>query len=184
MTAELEYHDKFRFIPINGNIEVGLSVTVREKMLKLFSEDPRRDVELIFTTEGGRVDEGLAIIDFIQSLTQDPHPMGFKGKIVGTVSGSCESIGVVMLQACSTRQMFKSALLMVHGSYLTVNETDHMEAEAHVKQLSLIRHTLSNWLASRSTKPIDYWMELMRQHHRINLSSAEALEWGLIDEVI
>jgi len=69
---------------------------------------PGEPMEIVFTSPGGSVVDGMALYDFIQTLRSDGH------HITTTALGMAASMAGVLLQAGDTRVMGRESWLLIH----------------------------------------------------------------------
>jgi ATP-dependent protease ClpP protease subunit len=138
---------------------------------------------LLITSYGGAVDAGGAIIRAIRYAQE-------KGcTVVGEVRGYAMSMAVAILQACDVRLAAPEDIVMVHGfTGQTIGDVRNQDADARMtKQLTTV---YAKFYAERSTADdsqyhsIDYWAKLLKDSLPHYYFGHEALEKGLIDEVI
>jgi ATP-dependent Clp protease protease subunit len=136
---------------------------------------PGADMEIVFTSPGGSIIDGMALYDFIQQIRRQGH------KVTTSTIGYAASMAGILLQAGDVRVMGKEAWLMIHeASFGAQGKTG--EIEDTVEWVKKVQERIVDIFSSRSnmTKAQirnkwtrrDWW-----------ISSNEALELGLIDEV-
>lgn len=137
------------------------------------SKDP---ITIVFNSPGGVVSHGLALYDVIREIMAEGVPVTTK------VYGRAASMGGILLQAGSTRQMSPNSYLMIHEpSSGMIGKA--FELEDNVEFVKRLWDQLAEILAERSTLTArqiktksarkDWW-----------LSAEESLKYGFIDEVV
>lgn len=144
------------------------------QLLFLESADSRKDILLYVNCPGGSVYAGMGIYDTMQYIRPD---------IVTICTGLAASMGAVLLcgGTAGKRSALKHARIMIHQPTGGVGgQTSDIEITA--KQILALRRELYEVIAYHTGKPFerieqdadrDFWMK-----------ADEALEYGLIDEVL
>lgn len=140
-------------------------------------------ITLRISSNGGDVSAELAVIDAIEDAQR-------KGcQIIGEVYGHGMSAAFMILQACDVRRMGRNSILMVHGITTWVGgDSKNIKAEQGLLEELQIRGAQN--LASRSTAAeskyttVDFWQPILEDNTPIYLFPDQALEWGVIDEVV
>ena len=172
--------DVFSRLMMDRIIFLGVPVTddvaniIQAQLLFLDSTDSNSDIQLYINSPGGSVYAGLGIYDSMQLVTSD----------VATIcTGMAASMASVLLAAGADKK--RSALphsrIMIHQPMGGV-EGQASDIEITAKEIVKIKRELYEIIADHSGKPIeqiyqdadrDYW-----------LTSQEALEYGMIDEIL
>ena len=165
---------KDRIIFLGGPIDDNVANAVIAQMLLLEAEDPDKDIHLYINSPGGVVTAGMAIYDTMQYIKPD----------VSTICvGSAASMGAVLLTAGAKgkRYALPHARVMIHQPLGGV-QGQASEIEIHAREILRMREELNGILASRSGQDIEV---VARDTDRDNFMSAQdAVEYGLIDEVL
>ena len=163
-----------RIIFLGVPIDDDVANIIQAQLLFLASLDAKADISLYLNTPGGVVSAGLAIYDTMQLIAPP----------VGTIcTGMAASMGAVLL--CAGQKGKRSAL--PHSRVLIHQPLGGAKGQASdiliaAKQIEKTRTELCEILAERSGQPYekvladvdrDYWM-----------TSAEALEYGMIDNIL
>ena len=131
----------------------GLSILTR-----ISDSDP---IVLIINSEGGETIQGLAIMDYIRSLSNE---------VTGIVVGRCCSAAVVVLQGCTHRHAMSSAVLMIHRG----QRVDIFDKRLDERADKIIAARM-NWTVSKLDKFQTYDRYLFAE---------EALAINLIDQIV
>ena len=131
-----------------------------------------QDAEFRIQSYGGSVYEGLAMYNAIKA---------HKGKTVGVVDGLVASISSYFLMACDTIKMPENATLMIHNPAIGAWGGED-EIQSALVQLQNSKQTIADAYVERSGKSLDDVLAAMEKETWF--SAAQALEFGLIDEVI
>tara|TARA_B100000767_G_scaffold275455_1_gene312501 strand:- start:3581 stop:4315 length:735 start_codon:yes stop_codon:yes gene_type:complete len=162
-----------RILFLYGEVNDQMSSIVQAQLLFLDNADDN-DITLKISSPGGSVLSGLGMVDVMNYIKSD----------VATVNmGMCASMGSILLGAGTKgkRASLPFSKVMVHqvssGARGTVmdNRISHIESEKY-------NYILFKLLSQYSGKDFDYVLELANRDKWFN--SDEALEFGIIDEVI
>lgn len=173
------YND--RILTISGEIDeyYGSRVSCIIDSLSTTSED----IHILLTSYGGAVEAGGAIIRSIRQAQINGC------NILGEVRGYAMSMAAVILQACDTRFAALEDVVMVHGiTSVTMGDIRNQEADVSLAKKLMDIHAA--FYAGRNTSKDDkyhdkiYWRSLLDDNFPHYYFGKEALEIGLIDEVI
>ena len=157
----------FEFCGCNANI-------IQAQLLFLASTDNTSDISLYLNTPGGVVSSGLGIYDTMQIIEPD----------VATIcTGMAASMGSVLLCAGAQgkRSALKHARVMIHQP-LGGAQGQASDILIAAQEIEKIKKELYSIISEHSGQPIeriyadgdrDFW-----------LNSQEALEYGMIDEIL
>lgn len=165
---------KERIIFIGSPIDDNIASLAIAQMLYLESEDPDRDINLYINSPGGSVTAGLAIYDTMQYI---------KPKVSTMCMGLAASMGAVLLAAGAEgkRYSLPNSRIMIHQPWGGV-QGKAADIETHAKEILELRSILNNILRKHTKQPLE---KIEKDTERdYFMSSKEALEYGLIDEVI
>ncbi|MDD4032017.1 MAG: ATP-dependent Clp endopeptidase proteolytic subunit ClpP [Bacteroidales bacterium] len=163
-----------RIIFLGTAIDDYTSSVIQAQLLFLDSVDSQKDIQIYFNTPGGSVYAGLAIYDTMQFISSD----------VGTIcTGMAASMGAVLLCAGAKgkRSALKHSRIMIHQP-MGGTQGQVSEMEISLREIQKSKKELYSIIAEHTGNPYDkvekdsdrdYWM-----------TSAEALEYGMIDEVL
>ena len=165
---------KERVIFLTGPIEdIGANLVVAQ-LLFLEAENPDKDISLYLNSPGGSVTSGLSIYDTMQFIKPD----------VSTLCvGQAASMGAVLLAggAKGKRHALPNSRVLIHqvmGGF----QGQASDIEIHAQEILSIKEKLNKILSSHTGQKVD---KIAKDSDRDNfMSPEEALEYGLIDEVI
>ena len=144
------------------------------QLLFLEAQDPERDIYLYINSPGGYVASGLAIYDTIQYIRPDVHTI---------CMGQAASMAAVLLAAGKKgkRSALPHARVMIHQP-AGGSEGQASDIEIYAKEIVHMRERLVEILAEHTGQDADR----IRADSDRNffMSSEEAKEYGIIDEVI
>ena len=165
---------KDRIVFIDGEIVDVTADLVVAQLLFLESQDPERDISIYINSPGGSVTAGLAIFDTMQYI---------KPNIQTICMGQAASMGALLLAGGTEGKRFTlpSSRILMHqpwgGAYGQAVDIDIRAKEiVRIKQLIITyfaRHT------GKSEETIAH--DLERDYF---LSAAEAVEYGVVDNVL
>ncbi|MBI4709649.1 MAG: ATP-dependent Clp endopeptidase proteolytic subunit ClpP [Nitrospirae bacterium] len=148
--------------------------TVIAQLLFLQAEDPDKDIHIYINTPGGVVSSGLAIYDTMQYVKPD---------IATYCMGQATSMGALLLAAGTKgkRYALPNSRVMIHqpiGGF----HGQATDVEIQAKEMLRMKDMLNNILARHTGQPVDkIQFDTERDYF---MSSAEAKEYGIVDEVI
>jgi len=165
---------KERIIFMGTAIDDAVANLVIAQLLFLQSEDPEKDISIYINSPGGVVTAGLAIYDTMQFLKCD---------ITTYCVGQAASMGAVLLAAGAPGKRFAlpNARIMIHQP-LGGAQGQATDINIQAQEIMRIKQILNGILSSHSGRSIE---DLEKDTDRDNfMSAAQAVEYGLVDEVI
>jgi ATP-dependent Clp protease, protease subunit len=165
---------KDRIVFIGQEIDDFLANLVIAQFLFLESEDPEKDIQVYVNSPGGIVTSGLAIYDTMQYVRSPVSTMCI---------GQAASMGAVLLAAGhkGRRYALPHARVMIHQP-LGGARGQATDIEIQAREIKKMKETLIDILVEATSKNRD---ELAKDIERdFYLSSMQAKEYGLIDEVL
>ena len=162
-----------RIIWVAGVVNDNMSTVVQAQLMYLDQNDSR-DITMHVDSPGGSVKSGLSMVDVMRYIKCD----------VATVNtGMAASMGSILLSSGTKgkRSSLNFSKVMIHQvssgaqGHVADNRISHMESEKY-------NYILFKMLAENSGKPFQEVLESARRDKWLN--SQEALDFGLIDEVI
>ena len=168
---------KDRIIFLGEDVNSTTASLIIAQMLFLESEDPDKEIYFYINSPGGSVTDGLAIVDTMNYI---------KCPVSTFCVGLAASFGAVLLANGEKGKRFAmpNAEILIHqpliaGGGISGQTTD---IKIHADQMIKTRERLTKILADRTGKPIE---QVMKDTERDNyLTAEEALEYGLIDEIL
>ena len=165
---------KDRIIFIGSTIDDIVANVVIAQMLFLQMEDRERDINIYINSPGGVVTAGLAIYDTMQFVKPD---------VCTYCVGQATSMGAVLLAAGAKgkRHALPNSRVMIHQPWGGV-QGQASDINIQAKEILKMRDRINELLAKHTGKPLD---KIQKDTDRdYFMSSQEALEYGVIDEVI
>ena len=165
---------KDRIIFLGDEVNDAKAGLIVAQLLFLESEDPDKDIHLYINSPGGSITAGMAIYDTMQYIKPD----------VSTICiGMAASMGAFLLAAGAKgkRLALPNSEIMIHQP-LGGTRGQATDIEIHAKRILKMKDTLNQILSERTGQPLE---KIQMDTERDNfMSSIEAKEYGLIDEVI
>ena len=163
-----------RVIFLGTPIDDYVANVIQAQLLFLDTSDPGKDISIYLNSPGGSVHAGLGIYDTMQYISSD----------VSTIcTGMAASMAAVLLVAGEKgkRSALPHSRVMIHQP-MGGMQGQASDMEINYKQIMLLRDELYQIISDHSGQSFekimkdsdrDYWM-----------TSAEALEYGMIDQVL
>jgi ATP-dependent Clp protease, protease subunit len=164
---------KERIIFLGTEVNDVVSNLITAQLLFLESDDPEKDIYLYINSPGGVVTSGLAIYDTMQYIKPD----------VATVCvGQAASMGAILLAggAKGKRSALPHARIMIHQP-LGGFQGQASDVEIHAREMLRVKKEMNNILSLHTSKDIKA-IEQDTDRDRF-MTSTEALEYGIIDEI-
>jgi len=164
---------KDRIIFIGSTIDDIVANVVIAQMLFLQMEDRERDINIYINSPGGAVSAGMAIYDTMQFV---------KPNVCTYCVGQAASMGAVLLASGTKgkRYALPNARVMIHQPWGGV-QGQASDINIQAKEILKMRDTINEILAKHTGKPLD---KVQKDTDRdYFMSSQEALEYGVIDEI-
>ena len=165
---------KDRIIFLGDEVNDATAGLIVAQLLFLESEDPDKDIHLYINSPGGSITAGMAMYDTMQYIKPD----------VSTICiGMAASMGAFLLAAGAKgkRLALPNSEIMIHQP-LGGTRGQATDIEIHAKRILKMKDTFNQILSERTGQPLE---KIQMDTERDNfMSSIEAKEYGLIDEVI
>ncbi|NOT54564.1 MAG: ATP-dependent Clp endopeptidase proteolytic subunit ClpP [Deltaproteobacteria bacterium] len=163
-----------RIIFLGSAIDDIVASLVTAQLLFLEADNPEKDIFLYINSPGGSVTSGMAIYDTMQYIRPD---------VATLCVGQAASMGALLLTAGAKgkRHALPHARVMIHQPWGGV-EGQATEIHIHAREILRVREELNQVLSHHTGRPMD---QIARDTERDNfLTSQQAVEYGLIDQVI
>lgn len=165
---------KERIIFLDGEINDTTSSLIVAQLIFLEADNPDKDIEMYINSPGGSITSGFAIYDTMNFIKCD----------VSTLCvGMAASMGAFLLAAGAQgkRKALPNSEVMIHQP-LGGAQGQSVDVEIYAKRLIKTREKLNQILSEKTGQPIDV---IANDTDRDNFMSAEeALEYGLIDQIV
>jgi ATP-dependent Clp protease, protease subunit len=163
-----------RIIFLGSAVDDFVASLVTAQLLFLEADNPEKDIFLYINSPGGSVTAGMAIYDTMQYV---------RPEISTLCVGQAASMGALLLTAGAKgkRHALPHARVMIHQPWGGV-EGQATEIHIHAREMLRVREELNQILSHHTGRPTD---QIARDTERDNfLTSQQAVEYGLIDQVI
>jgi len=165
---------KERIIFMSGPVNDAVSTLITAQLLFLEAENPEKDIAMYINSPGGVVTSGLAIYDTMQYIQPDVQTLCI---------GQAASMGSLLLCAGAKGKRFSlpHARIMVHqpmGGF----QGQATDIEIHAKEILDTRKRLNQIYVHHTGKPIEAIEAALERDNF--LSGSEAVEFGIVDEVV
>jgi ATP-dependent Clp protease protease subunit len=163
-----------RIIFLGTPIDDQIANLIVAQLIHLESEDPEKDIQIYINSPGGQVYSGLAIYDTMQYIKPD---------IQTTCVGIAMSMGAVILAggAKGKRVALPNAKILIHqvsGGF----QGQATDIEIQARETINLKRRLEEIIAQHTGKPTEQVAKDMERDYF--LTSQEAMEYGIIDNVI
>ncbi|MFC2101805.1 ATP-dependent Clp endopeptidase proteolytic subunit ClpP [Bacteroidota bacterium] len=163
-----------RIIFLGVPIDDYVANIIQAQLLFLESVDSRKDIQIYLNTPGGSVYAGLGIYDTMQYISPD---------IATICTGMAASMGAILLCAGAKgkRTALKHSRILIHQPMGTA-QGQASDIEITAREIQKLKKELYDIIAQNSGQTYnkilkdadrDYWM-----------TSQEALDYGMIDEIL
>jgi ATP-dependent Clp protease protease subunit len=165
---------KDRIVILGSAITDEVAGLVAAQFLFLEAEDPEKDIHFYINSPGGSVTAGMAIYDTMQYVRPD---------ISTLCVGQAASMGALLLTAGAKgkRYALPHARVMIHQPWGGV-EGQASDIGIHAREILRVREELNQIMCKHTGQTLTR-IEQDTDRDRF-LSSQEARDYGLIDEVI
>ncbi len=165
---------KDRIIMLSGEVNDQVASTVVAQLLFLEAQDPDKDIYFYINSPGGVITSGLSMFDTMNYIKPD---------IVTICIGQAASMGAFLLASGTKgkRYALPHARIMIHQpSGGAQGQSTDIQIQA--QEIQRLKDTLNEILAEQTGKTAK---RIEKDTERDNfMSSAEAMEYGLIDKVL
>ena len=165
---------KDRIIMLSGEVNDQVASTIVAQLLFLEAQDPDKDIYFYINSPGGVITSGLAMFDTMNYIKPD---------IVTICIGQAASMGAFLLSSGTKgkRYALPNARIMIHQpSGGAQGQSTDIQIQA--EEIQRLKDTLNEIMAKNCDKTAK---ELEADTERDNfMSSKEAVEYGLIDQVL
>lgn len=165
---------KERVIFCVGQVEDYMANLIVAQLLFLESENPDKDIHMYINSPGGSVTAGLSIYDTMQFI---------KPNVSTLCIGQAASMGALLLTGGENGKRFAlpHSRVMIHQP-LGGFQGQAADFEIHAKEILHIRDRLNTIMSKHTGQDMD---TVEKDTDRDNfMSGTEAVEYGLIDEVL
>ena len=163
-----------RIVFLGQQVTAETSNLIVAQMLFLEAEDPEKDIYLYINSPVGSVYDGLGVFDTMNHINPD---------VCTICVGLAASMGAFLLSAGKKgkRMSLPNSRIMIHQP-LGGAQGQAADIEIQAKEILYIKDQLNHALADHTGQPLEKIAEDTERD--FFMSPQEALEYGLIDQVI
>ena len=163
-----------RIVFLGGEIDSNMANLIVAQLLFLEADDPDKDISLYINSPGGSVTAGMAIFDTMRYI---------KAPVSTICIGMAASMGSLLLTAGAKgkRIALPNSEIMIHQP-LGGAQGQASDVAIHAEHLIKTRAKLNSIRSECTGQPIERIERDVERDHF--LSAQEALEYGLIDNII
>jgi len=164
-----------RIVMVGSAIDDEVANVVVAQLLHLESDDPDKDISLYVNSPGGDVYAGLAIYDTMTFVKPDVRTI---------CAGIAMSMGAVLLAAGARgkRSALPNAKILIHQVWTGQFGGQASDVEIRAREVLDLKKRVESILADHTGQPLDRVSQDTDRDHF--MTAAEAVEYGLIDEVL
>ncbi|WSK08556.1 ATP-dependent Clp protease proteolytic subunit [Kitasatospora sp. NBC_01300] len=164
-----------RIIFLGSQVDDVSANDIMAQLLCLESMDPDREIQMYINSPGGSFTALTAIYDTMQYVKPD---------ITTVCMGQAASAAAVLLAAGTPgkRMALPNARILIHQPYTETGRGQVSDLEIQAKEIFRMREQLEQMLSKHSNKPVEQVREDI-ERDKI-LTAEEALEYGLVDQII
>lgn len=169
-----DFHHVYRF---SGDVSESSVQRCMKKLTEWHRLDPGCNIEIIFSSPGGSIWDGVELFDFLRGLSEEGH------RVVTGGIGMAASMAGILLQAGDHRWMGNECWVLIHrAAFIAWGQTQ--DVEDRVELIKRIEKRIIDIFVTRSGGKLTA-NKIKRNWERKDwwLNSAECLEYGLVDEV-
>lgn len=183
MTENIDYEE--RSLCLIGEINEDFSKTLiqfiidinkydnkKEKTEKSFYREP---IEIYMTTQGGSVQQTLAMYDIIKNSKTPVHFY---------ISGECCSGGFILIGAADKVFAYKNTKLMYHQLSTGIRYSKYQDIKENLDRLGCYEETLDKLVLEDTQITKERLKEVNERKQDWYMDTKEALKLGVIDEII
>jgi len=166
---------KDNIIFIGTPIDDQIANLVVAQLLFLEAEDPEKDINIYINSPGGSITAGMAIYDTMQYI---------RPNVITTCIGQAASMAALLLTAGTKGKRFAlpNSRILIHQPSIAGISGQATDIRIHAEEIMRMRELTSAILARHTGQPLEV-IERDVERDRI-MSAQQALEYGLIDQVI
>lgn len=163
-----------RIVFLGQEVTNELANLVVAQLLFLESEDPEKDIYLYINSPGGSVSAGMGMFDTMNQIRPD---------VCTICIGLAASMGAFLLSAGAKgkRMSLPNSRIMIHQP-LGGAQGQATDIEIQAREILYLKQQLNQHLASHTGQPLEKIEEDTERD--FFMSAEDALEYGLIDQVI
>jgi ATP-dependent Clp protease protease subunit len=163
-----------RIVFLGTEVDDHVANLITAQLLFLEADDPDKDISLYVNSPGGSAYAGMAIYDTVQYVKPDVRTI-----CVGMAMSAAAMI--LCGGAAGKRSALPNAKVMIHQGSAGFRGAPS-DIEIHAREVLSTTHRMAEIIARHSSREVE---QVMRDIDRDRfMTPAEALDYGLIDEII
>lgn len=165
---------KDRIVFLGAAVDDQLANSIIAQLLFLAAEDPEKEISMYINSPGGSTSAGFAIYDTMQFIKPQVHTI---------CMGLAASFGAILLLAGTKGKRFAlpNSEIMIHQPHGGA-QGQASDIAISAKRILQVRDKTNRITAERTGQPLEKVEKDMERDYF--MSSQEALEYGIIDQVI
>lgn len=167
---------KDRIIFLGEDVNATSAGLVVAQLLFLESEDPDKEIDLYINSPGGSITDGMAIVDTMNYI---------KCPVSTICVGMAASMGSVLLASGEKGKRFATpnSEILIHQPLISGGLAGQTtEIKIHADHMVKTREKLNKLLSEKTGQSLEQIEKDTERDHY--MTAQEALEYGLIDEII
>lgn len=160
---------------LHREIDTELGFVVSAHLDALERDGNSKEIVMDVNSRGGSFTATMSIIHRMLTM---------KTRITTVCSGEALSAGLLIMAAGDRRKAYPYSRFLFHGNSSAFG---YQKAQQHVDdatEAARIDELITDFLASMTKKTKRHWMSLCKAQKDVWISAEQALEWGIIDEII
>lgn len=137
--------------------------------------DKREPIKLVLNSPGGAVYDGIALIDVIEQSTTPVHLY---------IHGQAQSMGFAIATCGHYRYASKRTTFMYHEISWGAGEEKLQYHEQEVKECRRLWQLCDDLIVANTNIPMKTLQQVKKHHKDWYMTAEEALELGVIDEIL
>ncbi|MBI1754953.1 ATP-dependent Clp protease proteolytic subunit [Candidatus Azambacteria bacterium] len=163
-----------RTIYLWGDVTANEANRIGKLILWMNAKSESEQIILYLSTPGGDVTPALDVYDIIRHS---------RAPVEGRVYRMAKSAGALVLQACASRKAMPHAEIMMHSISVRKKLFELEEdSEKALKDAKWLQQRTFEIFQERTKRPLEELKRVFREEKSFN--AQEALEFGLIDEIL
>jgi ATP-dependent Clp protease protease subunit len=164
-------------IHIVGEIDAACSQRVPALLYSLDVDEATGDspIELHLDSPGGCPFSAFHIVDMISSLGHS---------VIGFGKGRVASAALPIFAACDYRVCGKNTVFLTHSCRGSLDGANMDDLKSHQELIGKLNYMTARILGEKTEKDLEWWLSKIESNQEFYFFAEEALEWGLVHEVV
>lgn len=163
-----------RTVLVSGPITDKLAREFTKRLMVIERMDPERPVTIMINSPGGSADSGFAMYDLMRFVSPP---------LITVINGLCASAAILVLLGAEGKRRFSmpESRFMIHQPATTGQGTSS-DLDITAREILKLRERYNRIIADTSGQKMERVLEDSRRDFWLN--AAEALEYGLVSQVV